>query len=188
MTEREIYTERIRNMTDEALKKEWEHPAAEYFMEGACLRKVEHEMALRFMGKSRQQRSASEEQSHYLQKYMELPGQFWEAYSRKDWSRAKMIYEDIIRIGLFLDLPEADRARVLGSRQDPDNVIEGMIPDEAVHKVMHECVVRNRLGHECIVYRVPGEIGFYGARPVPGTKYMKEEENPAYYAEKASWK
>lgn len=182
MEELERYRERIRSMSDEALKKEWDGPEAEYYPEGACLRQVEHEMALRFLGRSQRQLSAEEKRSHYLSKYLELQEKFWEAYSKRDWPRAKMVYEDAIRIGIFLELPEAEKVKVLGSRQDPDNIIEGMIPDAAVHKVMHECVIKNRLGHECIVYRVPGEIGFYGARPLPGTRRMEAEENPAYYA------
>lgn len=160
--------ERIRDMTDEALKKEWENPAADYIEEAACLEKVEHEMAMRFMLRAQKQCSAREQQNYYMQKYMELPKEFWEAYSCRNWPRAKMIYEDIIRIGLFLELPEKVREKVLGSRQDPDNIIEGMIPDSAVHKVMHECVIMNRLGHESVVYRIPGEIRFYGARQESG--------------------
>lgn len=194
MTDLERYKERLRKMGDAELKKEWkslqlgelrkerESPQTSQPTETVCLTAAEHEMAVRFLWRQEPPLSGRDEGQYFLRKYMELPDRFWKAYCKAEWPRAKMIYDDAIRIGLFLEVPEEVRAQVMGSRQDPERPVEGMFPERAVNRVMHECVVRNRLGHECVVYRVPGEIGFYGARHLSGTRWMEAEENPAYYA------
>ncbi len=141
------------------------------------IRQMEHEMAMRYM-----HRAKGDGRHGYLtEKFLELPGQFVEACGRKEWARAKYIYDSAIVIGLFLELPEPLRERVFGSRQH-DEAIEGMFPEWMLEQVMKECVIKNRLGFECVVYRIPGEIGFYGARREPGTGYMPAEANPARHA------
>lgn len=181
MTELEQYREKLKGMGDAEIRKEWESPEPGELSGPACLTAVEHEMAMRFRRMGRMETEGGEG-AYFLKKYMELPARFWEAYCRKEWAYAKMLYDDAIRIGLFLELPEEVRGQVMGSRQDPERPVEGMFPEWAVRRVMHECLIKNRLGHECVVYRVPGEIGFYGARHLPGTRHMGEEENPAYHA------
>ena len=51
-----------------------------------------------------------------------------------------------------------------------------------IAKVMRECLIKNNLGFECMVYRIPGEAGYYGARPAADGYYMPAEQNPAYLA------
>lgn len=184
MTALESYRERLKGMEDEALRKEWESPQPGEPMEPDYRMAVEHEMAVRFRRMGHRE-TESKDGAFFLKKYMELPDKFWEAYCRKEWAYAKMLYDDAIRIGLFLELPEEVREQVMGSRQDPERPVEGMFPEWAVDRVMHECLIKNRLGHECVVYRVPGEIGFYRARHLPGTRRMAAEENPAYHEETA---
>lgn len=120
---------------------------------------------------------------YLLKKFLQMPQQFAEAYWKKDWSRAKYIYDSAITIGLFIEVPQEIRDQVFGSRQDERNIIEGMFREDMVDKVMHECVIKNKLGFECVVYRRPGEIGFYGAQFLPDTRIMPAQRNPAYYGQ-----
>ena len=116
-----------------------------------------------------------------MDKFLQMPEQFKEAFRRKEWARAKYIYDSAIVIGLFLEVPESIREQVFGSRQH-EEIIDGLFPEWMLEQVMRECVIKNRLGFECVVYRIPGETGFYGARRDPGTAYMPAEANPAYHA------
>lgn len=83
-------------------------------------------------------------------------------------------------LGKFLEVPERIREQVFGSRQH-EEVVEGMFPEWMVEQVMHECVIKDRLGHECVVYRIPGEVGFYGARNRPGTYFKSAETGSAHH-------
>ncbi len=165
------YIEHIQSMSDRELEEEWQEA------EGSRLREVEHEMAMRF--RHRAQNQAGGETQYFTSKFLQMPGQFEEAFYRKDWFRAKYIYDSAIAIGLFLELPEHARAEVFGSRQDERRPVEGMFSQRMVDHAMRECVIKDRLGFECVVYRVPGEIGFYGAKHLPGTRHMAAEDNPA---------
>ncbi len=160
-------------MTDMVLKQAWEES-----MDWEQIRMLEHEMAMRYMHKA-----GSDSHGYLTNKFLQLPCEFMEAYRKKDWFRAKHIYDSAIVIGLFLELPESLREQVFGSRQH-EEIIEGMFPEGILFQVMKECVIKNRLGFECVVHRIPGEVGFYGARRDPGTSYMPAEANPAYHAKR----
>lgn len=125
---------------------------------------------------------------YLMDKFLQMPEQFKEAFRQKEWAKAKYLYDSAIVIGLFLEVPEPVREQVFGSRQH-EQVIDGMFPEWMVEQVMKECVIKNRLGFECVVYRIPGEIGFYGARRDPGSACMPAEANPAYHVGKrgGSW-
>lgn len=157
---------------DAELERRWEESD-----DAGEVRELEHEMAMRFMDRSRR----DSRHGYLMDKFLQMPAQFQEAFRQKDWFRAKYIYDSAIVIGLFLEAPERVREQVFGSRQH-EEPIEGMFPEWMLEKVMRECVIRDRLGFECVVYRVPGEVGFYGARRGPGTAYMPAESNPAYRA------
>ena len=164
--------ERLHGMPDGELERRWE--AAD---DRGEIRALEHEMAMRFMHRA----SRDGRHGYLLDKFLRMPARFQEAFRQRDWFRAKYIYDSAIVIGLFLEVPERIREQVFGSRQH-EEPIEGMFPEWMLEQVMRECVIRDRLGFECVVYRVPGEIGFYGARRVPGTGVMQAEENPACHA------
>lgn len=171
---KKVYAERIRSMTDEELRKEWSGEE-----ERDSIRKIEHEMAMRFMGRSGVR---SEERAYFVEKFLQIPEHFKEAFRKKDWFRAKYLYDSAIVAGLFAEIPEQIRIQAFGSRQDDKNPVEGLFHEDMVYQVMKECVMKNRLGFECVVYRIPGEIGFYGAKAWPGARYMPAEENPAFLA------
>ncbi|WP_300714485.1 hypothetical protein [uncultured Acetatifactor sp.] len=163
------YGDGVRTMEDAELRKEWEREE-----DTRRIREIEHEMAMRFMGRSGGQ-------PYFMDKFLQMPAQFREAFRQKDWFRAKYIYDSAIAIGLFLEAPERIREQVFGSRQH-EEPIEGMFPEWMLEQVMRECVIRDRLGFECVVYRIPGEVGFYGARRGPGTSLLPAGSNPAYQA------
>lgn len=163
------YVERLQTLSDDDLKREWKEETGERWQQ------IEHEMARRFQ-------NPMLKDSYLLDKFMKLPEQFMTAYQNKDWFMAKYIYDQAIVVGLFMEIPVEVRNEVFGiTREDEEESIEGLIPRNLVSKVYLECAVKDNLGHECIVYRVPGEMGFYGAKHWPGiNRRMSAEENPSY--------
>lgn len=174
MAEKKMEDENLRSMTDEDLRNAW---LEECGFEGG--KRLESEMASRWLQELRKKQD-KQSQDYFTAKFLRMPEEFKEAYYKKDWYRAKNIYNDAIVVGLFMEIPERIRNQVFGSRQDERNPIEGLFNEHMIAKVMKECLMRNRLGYECMVYRIPGEAGFYGAKAWPGTRYMPAEENPAY--------
>lgn len=156
-------------MSDSALRREWDEES------GERRRQIEHEMVKRF-------RKPVLLQQNHLNKFLDLPEQFMAAYREKNWFLAKYIYDLALKVGLFLEIPATLRNQVFGISAENENEIRGMFPRDLVSQVDLECVVKDNLGFDCVVYRIPGEIGFYGARPAPGTRHMKAEENPASWA------
>lgn len=163
------YVARLSSISDEELKREWTVES------GERRRQIEHEMAMRF------RKPVQPLQLNYLNKFLSLADQFLAAYSQKDWFQAKYIYDTALRVGMFLEIPEQIRKEFFGISQEDEEEIRGMIPRDLVSRVYLECAVKDNLGHECVVYRIPGEIGFYGAKSRSGTRFMPEEENPAYW-------
>lgn len=175
--EAEGYRERLRHMPDDRLREEWGEPAgATYSGEGWMRQAAEHEMAMRW--KNRPQLEAG---SYYMDKLMGLPGQFRDACHGKRWAEAKRVYDDICRLVVFLEVPFRIRQEIFGYEEDDGTVIRGMVPKGDVARVMRECIIGNRLGFECMVYRIPGEAGYHGAEAWEGTRPMGEQENPAYH-------
>ncbi len=149
-------------MKNVELRKEWGK-------RGKNKAQIEHEMAMRFM-------DSQAVPLRYMNKWLDLPDQFMEAYHSGKWYRAKYIYDMAIVVGAFLDVPDLLYRQAFGISDPDEPEIQGMFPRDVVSRVYEECVVRDNLGHECVVYRVPGEIGFYGARQRPGTRIMSPDK------------
>lgn len=120
-----------------------------------------------------------------IKKLIGLAEDFDRAYADKQWSRAKLIYDRICTVITFLDLPEEVWRQFFGHYNEEQDAAEddGLISSAKRDKVMKECLIKNRMGFECMVYRVPGEIGYHGAKPEAGARTMRAEQNPAYYAQ-----
>lgn len=120
-----------------------------------------------------------------IKKLIGLAGDFDRAYADKQWSRAKLIYDKACTVTSFLNPPEEVWRQLFGHHNDETDeaIDDGLFSDARVNKVMHECLVKNHMGFECMVYRVPGEIGYHGAKPEAGARLMSAEQNPAYYAQ-----
>lgn len=169
------YVDRLKSLSDDGLKREWSEES------GERLRQIEHEMAIRFM------KPAPMQQLHYLNKLMAMPKQFLDASYKKEWFRAKYIYDTAIRLAPFLEIPIQLRNAMFGISAEDEEEIQGDFPRDIVSKVFEKCVVENSLGYECMVYRIPGEIGFYGAKHEPGvTRQMLAEENPSFWVQQGS--
>lgn len=160
----------LKSLSDDSLKREWSAES------GERRRQIEHEMAMRF------RQPAQMQQLHYLNKLMDMPKQFLDAYYKKEWFRAKNIYDTAIKVAMFLEIPIQLRNELFGISAEDEDEIQGDFPRDIVSKVFEKCVVENRLGHDCMVYRIPGEMGFYGAKYESGvTRRMPAEEKRVFW-------
>lgn len=111
----------------------------------------------------------------YIKKLIGLAEDFDRAYADKQWSKAKLIYDKACTVISFLDPPEEVWRQLFGhyNGETDEAIDDGLFSVARVNKVMHEC----------LMYRVPGEIGYHGAKPEQGARPMRAEQNPAYYAQ-----
>lgn len=118
----------------------------------------------------------------YIKKLIGLAEDFDRAYADKQWSRAKLIYDKACTVIGFLDPPEEVWRQLFGhyDEETDEAIDDGLFVDAKVHKVMRECISKNHLGFECMVYRIPGEIGYHGAAYEQGARWMPAKQNPAY--------
>lgn len=171
----EGYRERLRHMPDERLREEWEEPGGGlYFEEGWMRQAAEHEMAMRW-----KERPHMEAGGYYMDKLMALPAQFRDAFNGKRWAEAKRVYDDLCRLVVFMEVPFRIRQEIFGHEEDDGTIVRGLVPKGDVARAMRECIIRNRLGFDCMVYRIPGEAGYHGAEAWEGARRMEARENPA---------
>ena len=122
-------------------------------------------------------------EKYYLDKLLKMGEEFQEAYRKKEWFRAKYLYDTASTIAVFLEAPQEVRGKLWGYyNEERDAKEQGLFDDSMRNKVMKECILADRLGFECVVYRIPGEVGYFGAKKKKGTRHMAAEENPAFYA------
>ena len=122
-------------------------------------------------------------EQYYMDKLLKMGDAFTAAVIRKDWFQAKYLYDKASAVTVFLEAPQEIREKLFGRyNEERDEKEQGAFDDRSVAKVMKECLIKNNLGFECMVYRIPGEAGYYGARPAEDGYYMPAEQNPAYLA------
>lgn len=123
-------------------------------------------------------------EQYYMEKLLKMGDAFTAAVSRKDWFQAKYLYDKASAVAVFLEAPQEVREKLFGRyNEERDEKEQGAFDDRSIAKVMKECLIKNNLGFECMVYRIPGEAGYYGARPAKDGYYMPAEQNPAYFAQ-----
>lgn len=123
-------------------------------------------------------------EQYYMEKLLKMGDAFTAAVSRKDWFQAKYLYDKASAVAVFLEAPQEVREKLFGRyNEERDEKEQGAFDDRSIAKVMKECLIKNNLGFECMVYRIPGEAGYYGARPAEDGYYMPAEQNPAYFAQ-----
>ncbi len=178
------YRERLGRLDDARLKREWEVVLdAE---EWGKLAAVKHEMALRFMGRSENQKDRQDAKAYFWDKLLKSAEEFGHLAAAGEYFQAKYLYEQACMLAVFLEVPVEMRQKLFGTTTDDDVYVDGLFDKKSVNKVMNQCVIRNRLGYDCMVYRIPGEAGYSGAHAMPGAvpyRQMKKEENPAYLQE-----
>ena len=120
-------------------------------------------------------------EQYYMDKLLKMGDEFTKAVIRKDWFQAKYLYDKASAVTVFLEAPQEIREQLFGPyNEERDEKEQGAFDDRSVAKVMKECLIKNNLGFECMVYRIPGEAGYYGARPAEDGYYMSDNQNPAY--------
>lgn len=120
-------------------------------------------------------------EQYYMDKLLKMGDEFTKAVIRKDWFQAKYLYDKANAVTVFLEAPQEIREQLFGRyNEERDEKEQGAFDDRSVAKVMKECLIKNNLGFECMVYRIPGEAGYYGARPAEDGYYMSANQNPAY--------
>ena len=111
---------------------------------------------------------------YLLEKLLKLPEMFVDAYWKKEYAKAKYIYDTALRVTGFIEAPQDIRDKLFGNLQDEDNPIEAMFNPEYVSKAYEMVVVR---GHQDTVnecYRRFGEAPKYYSEPrYPVGKYEK---------------
>lgn len=178
------YRERLGHLDDDQLKKELE--AVLDAEEWGQLDAVKHEMTLRFRGLSESQKERQDARSYFWDKLLKSAEDFRDLVAAGEWFRAKYLYEQACMLTVFLEAPEGIRQQLFGATTEDDVYVDGLFDKKSVSRVMNKCIVWNRLGYDCMVYRIPGEVGYHGAKAGPGMRperKMEKEENPAYLQE-----
>lgn len=74
--------------------------------------------------------------------------QFDEAYMRKQYAKAKNIYDTAERVALFVDLPQEDRKKLFMNQNDSDErdaqPVWGAFNQDWVRRAYIECIKRNQ--------------------------------------------
>ena len=123
-------------------------------------------------------------EQYYMDKLLKMGDEFTKAVIRKDWFQAKYLYDKASTVAVFLEAPQEVREKLFGRyNEERDEKEQGAFDDRSIAKVMRECLIKNNLGFECMVYRIPGEAGYFGARPAEYGYYMPANQNPAYFAQ-----
>lgn len=191
MTPRDAYRERLRHMDDGQLKKEWDWIDGEGYDYAAFPRQLadlKHEMALRFLGKAEIQKGQRDVREYFWDKLFQEAEEFGRFVETGEYARAFHVYDRACMLTAFLELPVELRQRLFGTTTDGGEYINGLFARKDVNRVVRECVVKNHMDYNCMVYRVPGEVGYHGVKSVPGIRpdrYMKRKENPAWVQEAA---
>lgn len=188
--EREIplkaYREKLGRMDDDQLKQEWDANvvAEEWQLADA----VKHEMAMRFLSRSESQKGQQDARAYFWDKLLRSAEDFGRMVAAGEYFKAMHLYDKACMLAVFLEMPVELRQKLFGTTTDKDIYVDGLFDKKSVNLIMSKCVVWNRLGYDCMVYRIPGEVGYHGARSAPGMRpdrRMEKEENPAYLQEAA---
>lgn len=83
-----------------------------------------------------------------LEKLYKQPGIFWEHMREKRYAQALYCVETARSMALFMELSEKQLNELFGSRQDPDNVIEGLFPEHMVLKAQEWVIFNNQTRQE----------------------------------------
>ncbi len=187
----EAYRERLRHLNDEQLKREWDVIDGEGYDYAAFPRQLadlKHEMALRFLGKAEIQKGQQDIRAYFWDKLFADAEEFGSLVEKGEYFKAKYLYEKACMLTVFLEMPMELKQRLFGTTTDDGSYINGLFARKDVNRVIRECVIYNKLGYDCIVYRVPGEVGYHGAKTAQGMRperRMKKTENPAWMQEAA---
>ena len=75
-----------------------------------------------------------------LYEYAEM---FRDAYMRKEWARAKLLYFTAQMVAIFFEMSEQDLAELFGNRpykDDREDFVDGLFPEHEVERASWECI------------------------------------------------
>lgn len=76
-------------------------------------------------------------------KLHEYADQFRGAYMRREWARAKLLYDAAREVAVFMELPEQDLSELFGNRpykDDREDLMDGLFPEHEVERASWECI------------------------------------------------
>ena len=112
----------------------------------------------------------------YIDKLLQYPERFMQAFYQKRWSSAKYIYDSALRVAEFMgpDLPDDVKRQLFGGGEDSDTDIEPLFPMELVSKAYENCCIKLYQGYEHESYRRYGQPPQYYPQPrYPAPGYSK---------------
>ena len=85
------------------------------------------------------------------EKLVAMPERFMECFRRKDYSQALHIYKTALTVAVFLELPEDQKTKLFGSRQQ-DPQVDGLFPESMVQKCIELTEIKRRDEREMILW------------------------------------
>lgn len=79
-----------------------------------------------------------------LDKLYAQPEVFNEHMSNKEYAQASYCVDCARIVALFMELSEAQLVELFGSREDPENVVEGLFSEEKVMRAMEWCIFHHQ--------------------------------------------
>lgn len=107
---------------------------------------------------------------YLIKKLLKLPEQFEVAYWKKEYSKAKYIYDTALRVTGFLEVPENIKIRLFNNHLDGDDEVEALFNVERVRKAYEMCAIRSHQATENECYRRYGQDPRYYPEPRYPTK------------------
>ena len=81
---------------------------------------------------------------YYLDKLMKMPAEFNILYQEKRYAQAKRVYDTAVQVALFLEVPEETKIQLFGSKQDENNIVNGLFNEYMVQKCYYEVSVKRQ--------------------------------------------
>ena len=72
---------------------------------------------------------------------------------RKDYLSAALCVDWAAKVALFVELDEKSKTELFGSREDPDNPVEGLIRESDYLKACEWCIFRGGYDHSRNTYQ-----------------------------------
>ena len=88
----------------------------------------------------------------YLErKLMQMPETFQKLFYAGEWAQAKYIYDNALRICVFMEVPDTVKVKLFGDHQSSDESkhVTGLFIEDHVQKVYLECAVKKNIEDEC---------------------------------------
>ena len=106
-----------------------------------------------------------QDSEYYITKLLNLPEQFEDAFWKKEYPKAKYIYDTAIRVAGFLEVPENIKTKLFINHQEGNTEVEALFNVERVRKAYEMSAVRSHQAVENESYRRYGQAPRYYPEP-----------------------